>query len=506
MHLLSHYIIVLFIISLDVTDTKKSSACQESSSLCLYHNEQLLNQGRPFVFDRQTHHFLAPFPPNKSSTLGVRTCDVLMIMNALITALTHTHMGTPPPDYHQEWAKHTVHWHGFANLPSERGAFVVSPEFMLLGNPWCLVIFPGGRIGSAEGLTSLYLYNMSNKSIDIDYGFSVSDGNGKQVAYGRSATPEHFEPEGTVNPEGTELNSWGFLNFGTRLTLFNSLVNGTLIIEVHVRLAKPTKSVPPYFIPENPFAKNIQRMIIDENFGDISFAVGAQQESNNAEKISKTTSVVFHAHRDILSKCSTGILADICQSSVMSSSPIEITDVSQEVFSHLLYSAYGVKISDEDMKSQTKEIIDAANRYGVVNLKLEAEAFLVRETVFSLENVMEHLQYAESMNCALLKEAAMDFIVENSAEVIDKLSFNDVVSPTLFRDVLAAVSRREKKSGVSGGGDSNNNSRFSSMRISELRRESHEMGLNVDGSREMLIAALKAVQEVEVESEKDSEE
>jgi hypothetical protein len=158
------------------------------------------------------------------------------------------------------------------------------------------------------------------------------------------------------------------------------------------------------------------------------------------------------------------------------------------------------------MKSQTKEIIDAANRYGVVNLKLEAEAFLVRETVFSLENVMEHLQYAESMNCALLKEAAMDFIVENSAEVIDKLSFNDVVSPTLFRDVLAAVSRREKKSGVSGGGDSNNNSRFSSMRISELRRESHEMGLNVDGSREMLIAALKAVQEAEVDSERDSEE
>ena len=44
------------------------------------------------------------------------------------------------------------------------------------------------------------------------------------------------------------------------------------------------------------------------------------------------------------------------------------------------------------------------------------------------------------------------------------------------------------------------------MRISELRQESHKKGLNVDGSREMLIAALKAVQEAEVESEKDSEE
>ena len=34
-------------------------------------------------------------------------------------------------------------------------------------------------------------------------------------------------------------------------------------------------------------------------------------------------------------------------------------------------------------------------------------------------------------------------------------------------------------------------SKFNSMRICELRRESYEKGLNVDGSREMLIAALK---------------
>jgi hypothetical protein len=45
------------------------------------------------------------------------------------------------------------------------------------------------------------------------------------------------------------------------------------------------------------------------------------------------------------------------------------------------------------------------------------------------------------------------------------------------------------------------------MRISELRQEAHKKGLNVDGSREMLIAALKsAVQEAEVDSEEDSEE
>jgi len=81
----------------------------------------------------------------------------------------------------------------------------------------------------------------------------------------------------------------------------------------------------------------------------------------------------------------------MCESNDVSSSPIEITDVSPEVFRHLLYSVYGVNIIDEDMKSQTNAIINAANRYGVVNLKLEAEAYLVEATTFTMENVMEQL-------------------------------------------------------------------------------------------------------------------
>jgi len=156
------------------------------------------------------------------------------------------------------------------------------------------------------------------------------------------------------------------------------------------------------------------------------------------------------------------------------------------------------------MKLQTKEIIEAANRYGVVNLKLEAEACLVKATTFTMENVMEQLLYAESMNCALLKEAAMDYLIENSSEVMDNISFNDLLTPTLMRDVFAAVSRGKKKFGGSDGDCDKN--QFNSMRISELRQEAHKRGLNVDGSREMLIAALKTVQDLESEVDSDSEE
>jgi hypothetical protein len=176
----------------------------------------------------------------------------------------------------------------------------------------------------------------------------------------------------------------------------------------------------------------------------------------------------------------------LCESKGDPTTPIEITDVSPDIFRHLLYYIYGGKIPDDDMKSHAKEIIDAADRYGVASLKLEAEACVVECTTFSLENVKEHLLYAESKNCALLKEVAMDFLVSKKDEVIGKISFNDVPS-TLMNDLFAAMARELNRAGAAASGENE----FNTLRISELRRMAHEKGLNVDGSREMLIAALK---------------
>ena len=100
-----------------------------------------------------------------------------------------------------------------------------------------------------------------------------------------------------------------------------------------------------------------------------------------------------------------------------------------------MYYIYGGKIPDDEMKSRAKEIINAANRYGVATLKLEAEACLVEGTTFCLENVMQHLIYADSMNCALLKEVAMDYIVKNKTEVMDKISFDEMIPGNLKRSI-----------------------------------------------------------------------
>ena len=73
-----------------------------------------------------------------------------------------------------------------------------------------------------------------------------------------------------------------------------------------------------------------------------------------------------------------------------------------------------------------KDLISATNKYGVVGLKLEAEASYVESTTLSIENVLDNLMYADAMNLALLKESVMDYIVANKNDIIGKISFDNI--------------------------------------------------------------------------------
>ena len=77
----------------------------------------------------------------------------------------------------------------------------------------------------------------------------------------------------------------------------------------------------------------------------------------------------------------------------------------------------------------------------------------------------------------------------NSVEVLQKVSLKDIPgSPTLFADILVATARGAKRNGNNKG---SRDDQLSTMRISDLREEVHNRGLDVDGSRETLIATLK---------------
>jgi hypothetical protein len=84
----------------------------------------------------------------------------------------------------------------------------------------------------------------------------------------------------------------------------------------------------------------------------------------------------------------------------------------------------------------------------------------------------------------------MDFIVENKVEVLEKVSLNDA-SGGLLADVLAAVARGETIRNGNAVPSACEGDQYITMSVSELRSKADKKGLDVDGSREMLIAALK---------------
>ncbi len=57
---------------------------------------------------------------------------------------------------------------------------------------------------------------------------------------------------------------------------------------------------------------------------------------------------------------------------------------------------------------------------------------------------MGHLLYAHWMNCALMQVAVMDFMIDNTDQVLGMICFNDAPS-SLIRGIFAAFARAEKK-------------------------------------------------------------
>ena len=350
----------------------------------------------------------------------------------------------------------------------------VSPEFQSLDHRWRLDFDD-----LEDDDVSMVLRHLSKGDIAVMFNLCVIDCEG--ILLMRSK-PKLFVAAGKTPYEHTS----NYL--GVKWSKVHEAIRkgGPITVEIRMKLAETsTSSAVSPFIPTNPSAcKVIQNLFMDKESADIVFEVSGSTGKKSSRKIARTEPAMFYAHRFIIQHCST-TLAEICESVVDQTRPIQVTDVSPSSFHRLLNYIYGGRVSTGYLKKNAKEIIDASDRYGIPYLKLEAEACLVEMTVFSEENVLDLLLYAESKNCALLKEVVMDFIVEKRVDVLKQVSFKDAPG-SMISDVLAAVARRYNVGLVEDSeGD------YSTLRISDLRQRAHKKGLDVDGSREMLIAALE---------------
>ena len=390
------------------------------------------------------------------------------------------HVGSPPSSDVQEWARTSIYFHGFADLPTQNGECVTSPDFYCLGYEWALVLYPRGDLE----LVGQYYFSRGHRLLNDDSHEEVISAALIFRSRGNTAINFSWAIRGEADDSGKGKDhtficetSCSFPHQYDRSSYVPKyLIEGALVIEVRMR---PTKLTVP-FIPDNPsYCSIVRELFFDRSSADIVFEISGGLSDHNKE----LAPAKFYAHRLILMKAAP-VLADMCVSNE-TPSLVKLSNVSPATFEVLLSYIYGSRTVDfgTDL-SHTKAIIAAADRFGIINLKLEAEAYYVTLLTITFENAMEELIFAGSMNCALLKEEVIDFIIENKVTFVKKRMLSSAPEGMIY-DVMTAIARKElREVGVEN--------EFCMMSISDLRRLSSERGTDVDGSREALISELES--------------
>eukprot|EP00984_Skeletonema_dohrnii_P026029 scaffold15288_cov91-Skeletonema_dohrnii-CCMP3373.AAC.2 len=381
------------------------------------------------------------------------------------------------PSPREGWTSYRFNFRGFRDLTTAKNHCVMTPRFTCSDHEWTLDLYPGGVHLATDGYMSIYLTLRSEVSTAATHEITLLDkfGNAERV---KQMTDRIFDKSAWEWPS---LGWCNFINRSDILDASNNILDssGTLAIVVSMK-DEPTA----VFVPPNPLLNMMQEMFNDDTTADVCFEV-----ANGADEVEKDEKIAggstsFHAHTFILKKCAP-MLDDLIPhgNDMGKAASVQVSDVQPDIFRHLLWYVYGGKIAEDTLKANAKDIIDAADKYSIVNLKLEAEAAYVKSTTFTAENVLDNLLYAEAMNLALLKEAVIDFLVGNGEQIIDEVTFSHIPG-CLMKDLLVATTRSVKESKNEVATDMN------LMRVSELRRKLNEKGLDVDGSREAMIASL----------------
>jgi speckle-type POZ protein len=353
----------------------------------------------------------------------------------------------------------------FANLPSEVDSEVPSDEQTdCNGNKWKLQLYPGGTVDAEEeGYVGLYLNSCNTKTIEAKQNFSIIGNRGSVCGEEESDDFDVF---------GEENKSWGWTQFKRRSDILDPaneiLKDGALCIDVIIQV-KPKKG--DMYQPLSPHSANMLKLLKSTEDADVSFTVGTQ---------------TFLAHNNII-KASSPILANF---SNRIASPVEdsdtstaksIDDISPEVFQMILKHIYsGCYPAIKDAIKCGKELINGANKFELVELKMAVENILVRERVIKEENVSEYIIFADSMCCPLLKEYAISYFL---------LRYKDVLKSE--ESAILCESRELLSEIFTVMGSSSSDVGVESLDVAQLRKELCRLKLDVDGSKEALVSRLE---------------
>ena len=122
------------------------------------------------------------------------------------------------------------------------------------------------------------------------------------------------------------------------------------------------------------------------------------------------------------------------------------------------------------------------NQFEYIELKQNLEADLIEAKFITAENAADTLVVADSLSCALLREAAMKVVVENIAKIRETRGWMLLEeSNALLMEVL----EQSKEDKTVDGGDKPDTC------VAGLRKRLADRGLDTDGTKQMLVKRLK---------------
>ena len=163
------------------------------------------------------------------------------------------------------------------------------------------------------------------------------------------------------------------------------------------------------------------------------------------------------------------------------------------VFEQVLNWIYSGTVSEAAVNAMGEYLLLAANKYGCDALKQQCEVELCRG--LTVENASARLVLSDQAEADQLKEACVDFIKVNAAEVMQSSGWADVAaynSGSLALEVMAAMAGIGQSNGKKRSADAAELDPVDAMKVPELRAALSERSLDTSGLKAQLVERLKA--------------
>ncbi|XP_040607441.1 speckle-type POZ protein-like [Mesocricetus auratus] len=326
--------------------------------------------------------------------------------------------------YSYKWTISNFHFH----LERMQGANIKSPTFSSGANDtleWCMKIHLNGVDEESKGYlsVSLWLLSCPKKPVWAKFQLWIINAEGeksltiKSPEFFRFLQNQHWAYKKFI-PRDFLLSLEPWLLPDTKLTLLCTMdvVQETFCISGE-------STMPGIQVPRCTMADELGELWENPNFTDCCLVVAGQE---------------FQAHKAILAARSPVFRAmfehDMEESRKIR---IEIDDLELQVFKAMMRFIYTGEAPD--LHSMADNVLAAANKYGLVRLKVMCEDALCKD--LSVETAARTLVLADLHNAEQLKTQALDFITHHASAVSETTSWKKMVGsyPHLLAEAYSSL-------------------------------------------------------------------